>query len=314
MKGFAITTLAALGILVGTVPVARAGDTLTPGSFHFSYFSVPGSNTLAVEDINDLGSIVGYYTIPAGATKGYVRSAKGQLTTIVDPQDLGGQTKGFTEALGINAEGTVVGFFFNTATSSYDGFFYHNGMFTNYNVPSTTNTVIYDINDLGDFCGYYQNAPLFVSTGFLSDDGKITSFSIPGSTSLYPISINDFDFVAGEYQDFAGVFHGFVRDPKGNISTVDVPGASTATGFGTNLLGINNFGWVSGHFTDVSGGEHGFIGVPNGHSWKFFQIDVPGATATSGGGLNDFGTVVGHYVKGGQQLGYIASPSEGEGD
>ena len=37
MKGFAITTLAALGILVGTVPVARAGDTITPGEFHFSY-------------------------------------------------------------------------------------------------------------------------------------------------------------------------------------------------------------------------------------------------------------------------------------
>lgn len=306
MKGFAITTLAALGILVGTVPVARAGDTITPGEFHFSTFSVTGSNTLAVEDINDLGSIVGYYTIPAGATKGYVRSAKGQLTTIVDPQDQSGQTY----AEGTNADGTVVGFFLNTAANAYQGFFYHNGMFTNYVLPSKpTNTVIYGINDLGDICGYYQNAPSFVSTGFLSDDGKITSFSIPGSTSLYPSSINDFDFVAGEYQDPAGAFHGFVRDPKGNISTVDVPGASTAANFGTNLLGINNFGWVSGHFTDVSGGEHGFIGVPKGHSWQFFQIDVPGATATSGGGLNDFGTVAGHYVtSGGQQMGYIASP------
>jgi hypothetical protein len=303
MKGFATTALTALGILLGSVPVAYAGDTITPGEFHFSYFSVPGSNTLAVEDINDLGSIVGDYTI-AGATKGFVRSAKGQLTTIVDSSD--------ATFAGINADGTVVGFFFNTATSSYDGFFYHNGMFTNYVLPSTTHTLIYGINDLGDICGYYQNAPLFVSTGFLSDDGKITSFSIPGSTSLYPTSINDFDYVAGEYQDSSGVFHGFVRDPKGNISTVDVPGASTAANFGTNLLGINNFGWVSGHFTDVSSAEHGFIGVPNGHSWKFFQIDVPGATATSGGGLNDFGTVVGHYVKGGQQLGYIASPSEGE--
>ena len=297
MKGFAITTLAALGILLGTVPVARAGDTMTPGEFHFSYFSVPGSNTLAVEDISDLGAVVGYYTIPAGATQGYVRSAKGQLTTIVDPQDMGGQKAGFTEALGTNAEGTVVGTFLNTATNSYEGFFYHNGMFTNYVLPSKpTNTWIFGINDLGDICGYYQNAPSFVSTGFLSDDGKITSFSIPGSTSLYPVSINNSDFVAGEYQDLAGVFHGFVRDPKGNISTVDVPGASTTANFGTNLLGINNFGWVSGHFTDGSGGEHGFIGVPNGHSWKFFQIDVPGATATSGGGLNDFGAIVGHYV------------------
>ena len=237
IKGFAITTLAALGILVGSVPVARAGDTITPGEFHFSTFSVTGSNTLAVEDINDLGVIVGYYTTSAGATKGFVRSAKGQLTTIVDSLDA-------TFAEGINVDGTVVGFF-NPAANADEGFFYRNGMFTNYNVPNSTNTVIYGINDLGDFCGYYQNAS-FVSTGFLSDDGKITSFSIQGSTSLYPVSINDFDFVAGEYQDSAGAFHGFVRDPKGNISTVDVPGASTAAGFGTNLSASTTLGGCPG--------------------------------------------------------------------
>src|SRR5271165_1870880 len=135
MKGFAITTLAALGIVVGTVPAARAGDTLTPGKFHFSYYTVFGSNTLSADDINDLGAIVGYYSIPAGATQGYVRSAKGQLTTIVDPQDMGGQTAGFTEALGTNAEGTVVGVFFNTTAHALQGFFYHNGMFNNYVFP-----------------------------------------------------------------------------------------------------------------------------------------------------------------------------------
>jgi hypothetical protein len=163
MKGFAITTLAALGILVGTVPAARAGDTITPGTFHFSYFTLPGSTTLAVNDINDLGVIAGDYSISAGAIKGFVRSTNGQVTTIVDPQDMGGQTAGYTTGDGINVEGTVVGSFFNTTAVAFEGFFYRNGMFTNYVLPSKpTNTFIFGINDDGDFCGYYQNAPSFV--------------------------------------------------------------------------------------------------------------------------------------------------------
>ena len=33
-------------------------------------------------------------------------------------------------------------------------------------------------------------------------------------------------------------------------------------------------------------------GLGGGH---FLQIDVPGAAQTAGGGINDFGVVVGHY-------------------
>jgi len=63
---------------------------------------------------------------------------------------------------------------------------------------------------------------------------------------------------------------------------------------------------MSGHFFDTAGHEHGFVRLPNGH---FLQIDVPNATDTAGGGLNDLGVVVGHYVnQSGEQVGYIATP------
>jgi probable HAF family extracellular repeat protein len=306
MKCFAITTLAALGMLLGTLPVARADDdnTLIPGEFNISTFSVPGSKTLAVNDINNRGVIVGDYSISSGAIKGFVRSANGQLTTLVEPMDMGGQTAGFTAAFGINDEGSVVGEFFNTAKSAYEGFFYRNGKFTNYIYPALP-TAISGINDIGDFCGFYGNP----STGYLNHAGQIATFMVNGSTNTYVDGMNNFDFVAGEYIDSAGTSHGFVRDPEGNISTVDVPGAS-----GTLYVGINDLGWISGHFADNKGHFHGFIGVPNRRSWKFFQIDVPGAMATYGGGLNDFGTVVGHYTpsSGGTDRGYIASPQSGE--
>lgn len=316
MRGFANTTLPGLtlALIMTAATPSGAGNKLQPGEFNFATFSVSVSNTLNVNDINDQGVIVGSYTIPSGATKGFIRSASGQLTTIVDPQDMGGSTKGFTRGIGINVEGTVVGDFYNTAAGAYEGLFYRNGMFTSFvfpGLPEYSTTSILGINDLGDFCGYYAAAtsgvPIY--TGYLSQQGQIASFLVSGSTNTYAYKINDFGFTAGSYQDLASVFHGFVRDPKGNISTIDVPGASTAANLGTSLEGINNFGWVSGHFFDSVGNSHGFVGVPNGSAWVFFQIDVPGAVQTSGGGLNDFGTVVGHYVtSSGQQLGYIAYP------
>jgi hypothetical protein len=314
MRGFANTTLPGLtlALLMTAVTPSSAGNTVQPGEFSFSTFSVPGSSTMFVVGINDQGVVVGYYTIPQGATKGFVRSANGQLKTIVDPQDKGGLTNGFTRALGINIEGIVVGDFLNTAAGAYEGFFDRNGMFTSFvfpGLPAGSTTSIIDINDLGNFCGYYAAAGVPIYTGYLSQQGQTTNVFISGSTNTFVYQTNDLGFAAGFYQDTNSGDHGFVRDPKGNISTVDVPGASTTANKGTFVEGINNFGLVSGHFYDNSGNEHGFVGVPNGSSWEFFQIDVPGATQTSGGGLNDFGAVVGHYVtSGGQQMGYIAYP------
>jgi hypothetical protein len=321
MRGFANTTLPGLTLvlLMTAATPSSAGDTLQPGDFNFATFSVPGSTTLSVDGINDQGVVVGSYTIPlpsgaTGATKGFIRSASGQLTTIVDPQDMGGSNHGFTRAIGINVEGVVVGDYFNTVAGAYEGLFDRNGMFTSFvfpGLPEYSSTSILGINDLGDFCGYYAAAtsgtPIF--TGYLSQQGQPASFLVSNSINTYAFKINDFDFTAGYYQDAASVFHGFVRDPRGNISMVDVPGASKTANQGTLLEGINNFGWVSGHFYDSSGNEHGFVGVPNGSSWAFFQIDVPGAVQTQGAGLNDFGAVAGHYVtSSGQQLGYIAYP------
>lgn len=309
MKRFAITTLAALGILLGAVPVACADDTLTPGKFKFVTFSVPGSITLAVNQINDLGVIVGDYSIATEAVKGFVRSANGQLTTLVYPQT----PPDFTAAYGNNDEGTVVGYFFNNTDLAYEGYFYRHGMFTNFiypGLPAHSATIISGINNTGDFCGFYQNsATSFVpATGYLSDNGHITAFLVQGSTNTYCDAVNDFDFVAGTYIDPAGKSHGFLRDPKGNISTVDVPGASE-----TFDLNVNDVGWVSGNFTDSSGKSHGFIGVPDHQSWHFFQIDVPTAAKTSGGGLNNFATVVGHWnTSAGQEMGYIAYPQSQE--
>jgi hypothetical protein len=48
------------------------------------------------------------------------------------------------------------------------------------------------------------------------------------------------------------------------------------------------------------------VRLPSG---QLYQIDVPGAAQTAGGGLNDPGAVLGHYVdQSGVYHGYIAIP------
>jgi hypothetical protein len=294
--------LAILGILFGIVSVAHAGDTLVPGQFHFTEFIVPGAATLQVNDISDLGVAVGNSDTAVGAggvTSGFARFPNGQQTNIVNQN-------AYTTGFGINAEGVIVGQFYNASAGVYDGYFYYKGTFTTYgvpNLPTGSDTAITKINDIGSFCGYTQTPPSYPAIGFLNQGGKPTPFSVSDATNTYCDSINDFGIATGFYTA-GGVAHGFMRDQAGNITTIDPPGST-----GTYYLGINNVGWISGNFTDQNGNSHGFLGVPHRQFWDFYQIDVPGAAQTYGGGLNDFGTVAGRYINGnGTYMGYIASP------
>lgn len=287
-----------------------SGSASAQNNFRFTTFSVPGAVTLQAEQINDEGTIAGIKTLSQGANQGYVRYANGKITTLVDPGDAGGLTAGSTNANGINDQGAVTGYYFNTAAGNFQGFFYFYGTWINYVLPSELNapsTFIIGLNNLGDFTGEYYNGSVFA--GFVNYRGKVQSVVYPGSIFNEGCSLNDFGFGVGVYQNSnTGPYHGFLRSPNGNLTTVDVPSANTAANQGTVLLGINDFGWISGHFWDSSGSEHGFLGIPNGKSFKFIQIDVPGATATSGGALNQLGQVPGHWINSkGEQLGYIAT-------
>jgi hypothetical protein len=215
----------------------------------------------------------------------------------------------------INNEGVVVGYFYNTTMPSspyWQGFFYQNGTWKNYSLPGLpplSTTQIFGINNLGDFCGRYQEAPSYAPTyAYLSHNGHIESFQFNG-LHTEATAVNDSDYVAGIYLDSSSVWHGFVRDPEGNMTSVDVTGVTNAPGLGTILFDINNSGWISGHFGDAKlNEEHGFLGIPEGNSYSFYVIDVPGATATAGAGLNNFGQVPGHWIDAeGDQLGYVAT-------
>ncbi len=94
-----------------------------------------------------------------------------------------------------------------------------------------------------------------------------------------------------------------VRADGGYIfKTIDVPGAQAGT---TDVSAINNRDEVAGSYVDASGVSHGYLYL-NGHYTRF---DVPGATSTRLSGVNDFGQLVGTYVRGGTLHGFLDTRS-----
>jgi probable HAF family extracellular repeat protein len=97
--------------------------------------------------INDLGQIVGSYTV-AGVTVGFLRDATGKFTTITHP----GATS--TSAYGINTLGDIVGSY-TTSDGVEHGFLLSGGVFTSIDYPAALYSGARGIDDLGQIVGFY---------------------------------------------------------------------------------------------------------------------------------------------------------------
>ena len=136
--------------------------------------------------------------------------------------------------------------------------------------------------------------------------GAFTTINAPGGVNGTVINgVNMFGQLAGSYIDDGGIFHGFF-DNRGYFTTIDPSGSiRTVNGF------INTQGQVVGTFRTPQGVDqvrHGFI-------WRngtFTVFNVPGddpVLGTLAFGINDFGEVVGDYVKkkDGHRYGFLRS-------
>jgi probable HAF family extracellular repeat protein len=246
------------------------------------------------------------------------------------PIDIPGAT--YTRALGINAEGTVVGNY-KDANGNSHGFVLSDDGFVTIDYPGALFTAVTGINDwgtiVGDYCPIAPCGPINTYHGFMVKDGNFTSFSFPGHKNLYTAHINDREEIAGCYHDddLMASMHGFLLT-DGNFSGFDVPASmhnaksldGTVVGlfFDPSLLryraytlrhdefsafdfpsatltwawDINEKGEIVGEYADASGGGHGFLRNEEG----FFSIDYPGAVSTSRGAINSGGSIVGQYI------------------
>lgn len=271
--------------LAGCGPKSLAGNATAPSGSP-SQSAMPGASSSA----------------GAGSTGMTASSASGsyQFRTIDDPAD-----PTFNQLLGINARGTIVGYFGSGAaghpnkgynlTRTPGGFIGRNE-----NVPGSVQTQVIGVNDRGVTVGFFStmnNAnQANDNTGFYNVGGITRSVRFPTANNSNPpvnqlLGVNDEDQAAGFYNDAQGNAHGYVYSIfGGRFRPVMVPGAASVT-----AAGINNRGDVAGFFASAAGATDGFLRTAGGH---VTTLAFPGASMTQATGVNDLDEVVGNYQVG----------------
>jgi hypothetical protein len=244
-------------------------------------------------------SITLYLLLIAGLVARHEGSAHAATFTTIDyPGALG------TIATGINNEGTVVGFYFDSSGGA-NGFAENSGVFSKIAAPSALNgTFVTGINDAGTMVGYYYaGAPGSGPYGFVYSAGIFTTIDPPGAAHAasngvvgsWAEGINNNGAIVGYYYDSNGIRHGFA-DSTGNYTTIDSPNANPNVG--TIARGINNSGTIVGNYTDNSANSIGFVDI----SGTFSNIDDGWSIAS---GINNYGVIIGTSYNGAFSSGFI---------
>ena len=106
--------------------------------------------------------IVGFYQPDAGLTTSLGFLDEGGTITTIDPF---GST--FTQALGVNDLGEIVGFYVDAITGVQHGYIDNGGVFTSFDPPDSASTTINGLNDKGDIVGFYTNNATDTVDGFV---------------------------------------------------------------------------------------------------------------------------------------------------
>jgi len=207
--------------------------------------------------------------------------------------------------------------------------------FTTIDVPGTSDTEAYGINNTGLVSGFYVVNG--TGHGFLWRDGTLTTVDQGSGSNTLLGDVNEPGMVAGNYGPFNIQHAAIYSIGAGTFTTLpDIPNLPINLGNGINPQGevvgsaamgsvaapFNSVGWIwdgrsYSFFTvpgaaglgteavgiNAPGSVSGYFQDGNGsfHGFlkqgsKFTTIDVPGAMNTFGFGLNNSGEQVGYYV------------------
>ena len=217
----------------------------------FVPITIPGALEAKAFDINNVG---------VGNVVGTVRDGSGQRAFLWD-----GTTVSFPgnpsipNALGINDDGIIVGFFSDQAGKQH-GFTLPPGLGGPINVFNNLSTQTFGINNTrrmvgtlqeptGEFRAFYLSGPDIASAQRIVIEGVSRSDAFGINNASDPAKVRH----VGTYT-IGGVDHGFVHTHSDGVKTFDFPGATH-----TRAFGINDVGEIVGEYVDSSGRTHGFL-------------------------------------------------------
>jgi len=207
----------------------------------------------------------------------------------------------FTQALGINGAGAIVGYGNMTIFNGFQLVFPPPpGTFTRLNVPGATGgTQVFGITANGLTTDGFSVSPAGVNSGFVHTGSTFTPILQNAFTQL--LGINPLGTTAAGYSS---------TDPAGMVGQTAITvsgGPSFTTPVFTNInallpanmnsqaTGVNNSGEVVGFWENAAGDFSAFMDV--GGMITSFQF--PGSMSTQALGVNDLGEIVGDYLDAG---------------
>ena len=263
-------------------------------------FTVPDSVSTEGYNINQDGSIVGYYDTADGNRHGFIARPITDKDEPVDDDPIVTPIIPTYTFQSIDVPG--VDFLELTASSDFEdyggntlsadgektvGFTLIDGVFTTYDFPGSKNTYFYALGNNGNAAGHYEDSEgLF--HGIVLENGELQQYDFPGSvqTEIYGIS-DATGNLTGNFIDTSGVRRGFSGD-----TIVEVPGASA-----TYATFINASGRLVGSYVDADGTYFPYTRTAAG---RFLTIELPQAAMFEYyfiHGINDVGALVGRAKK-----------------
>ena len=303
------TGLIVLGFKVmGDIP--RSFVALFDSSHELQY---PGSVSTEGYNINQDGSVVGYYDLADGSRHGFiarpVENSTGYVETapVIEPLTFNYTFESIdvpgVEFLEVTASNKVEDYAGNTRSPDGDkiiGFTLIDGVFKTYDFPGSKNTFFYALSNAGIAVGHFQDSD-GLNHGVILVNDELQQYDFPGAvqTSIHSISATTGE-LTGNFVDTSGVHRGF----SGN-RIFEYPGAvATYTYF------VDPWGNVLGSYIDVEGKYHVYLYLAG----NYVSVEaLPAVTLEyfSVHGMSETGISILRYttVKGIRRS-YVSSPNE----
>ena len=280
-------------IVARTKPVDAVPGTLV-GTFQegLKTLEFPGSVSTEGWNINQDGSVVGYYDTADGQRHGFIARPAAE----VDDEPVATPAMIHYTFESINVPG--VDFLELTASSDFGdyagntrsadgektvGFTLIDGVFTTHDFPGSQGTYLYAFGNDGRAAGHYQDSD-GLHHGVILEDGELRQYDFPDAVETFLYGISDATgALTGNFIDASGVRRGFSAE-----TIVEAPEApETYADF------VNASGRMVGSYVDADGVYHPYMRSATG---RFISLDLPNAAQFEYffvHGINDVGVLVG---------------------
>ena len=323
------------GVFVIRLDWGRGSRTMAGPFDAMQQLEFPGAVSTEGYNINQDGSVVGYYNTADGHRYGFIARPISGDRPVVAPA----ATTYTYESI------DVVGVEFLAVTASSDfedyagytrspdsektvAFTLIDGVFTTYNFPGAQETRFYALGNNGQAAGHYKDSDGNYH-GVILENGELRQYDYPDAVQTFLYGYSDATgALTGDFIDAAGVQRGFSGD-----LIIDIPGSTaTHTDF------VNAEGSIVGSYVDADGTYHAYVRLRNGSlatidlptkgltleyffvhgisdarsivarakavgdvprtyagQYVLHELEFPGAVSTEGYNINQDGSVVGHY-------------------